>query len=47
MLPPFDHMKDPRLTQPLGDPNWRKVTLVLVAIVFLVALAVAFGEIIR
>jgi hypothetical protein len=47
MLPPFEHMKDPHLTQPPSEPNWRKVTLVLVAIAILVALAIAFGEIIR
>jgi hypothetical protein len=47
MLPPFDHMKDPRLIQPPREPNWRKVTIVLVAIAILVALAIAVGEIIR
>ena len=39
--------EDPRPTQPPSEPNWRKVTLVLVAIAILVALAIAFGEIFR
>jgi len=49
MTVPFDWIEDPRTTQRPrpSEPNWRKVALVLAAIAILVALAIAFGEIIR
>jgi hypothetical protein len=47
MLPPFDHVKDPRFTQPPSEPKWRKVILVLAAIALVVLLAVAVGAVVR
>jgi hypothetical protein len=49
MTVPFDWIEDPRTPRrpPPSEPNWRKVALVLAAIAVVVALAIAFGEIIR
>ena len=47
MLPPYDHLKDPRFTQPPREPNWRKVILVLATTAILVVLALAVGAVIQ
>jgi hypothetical protein len=45
----FSWIEDPTTTRrpPPREPNWRKVILVLAATAIVVALAIAFGEIIR